>query len=253
IGYRNPPRTNPDQPIDGDLAGVQHLGFAAFDCAGGQFQRRLDRNDLVCVVSEADHASRVRRTRPEWADEQDQDQESCSWQIVVRRHHTSFPKKQGDFPPRPEPSLGELCPAKNLRRKYSWPPDLFHFTPVTVGPQGVGGTGVRWGNNLSTNRLSSCRRQPPRHSTRLTRPSRIALVCRLRIGYVPPTSFGQPGLQLLEWELKRPETGTMSGPRLLITMGDVAGIGPEIIAKAWPELVARGWPVVVGDPAWLRR
>ena len=25
-------------------------------------------------------------------------------------------------------------------------------------------------------------------------------------------------------------------PRLLITMGDVAGIGPEIIARAWPTL-----------------
>src|SRR5262245_8033071 len=26
-------------------------------------------------------------------------------------------------------------------------------------------------------------------------------------------------------------------PRLLITMGDVAGIGPEVLAKAWPELI----------------
>jgi 4-hydroxythreonine-4-phosphate dehydrogenase len=41
-------------------------------------------------------------------------------------------------------------------------------------------------------------------------------------------------------------------PRLLITMGDVAGIGPEIIAKAWPELMAVCSPVVVGDPGWLR-
>src|SRR5687767_5207796 len=42
-------------------------------------------------------------------------------------------------------------------------------------------------------------------------------------------------------------------PRLLITMGDVAGIGPEIIARAWPELVRHASPVVVGDAAWLRR
>jgi 4-hydroxythreonine-4-phosphate dehydrogenase len=42
-------------------------------------------------------------------------------------------------------------------------------------------------------------------------------------------------------------------PRLLITLGDVAGIGPEIVARAWPELVALGRPVVVGDPLWLRR
>jgi 4-hydroxythreonine-4-phosphate dehydrogenase len=44
-----------------------------------------------------------------------------------------------------------------------------------------------------------------------------------------------------------------SRPLLLITMGDVAGIGPEIIARAWPELPALCRPVVVGDPAWLRR
>jgi 4-hydroxythreonine-4-phosphate dehydrogenase len=42
-------------------------------------------------------------------------------------------------------------------------------------------------------------------------------------------------------------------PRLLITMGDVAGIGPEIIAKAWPLLNDLCRPVVVGDPDWLRR
>src|SRR5262249_42248811 len=42
-------------------------------------------------------------------------------------------------------------------------------------------------------------------------------------------------------------------PRLLITMGDVAGIGPEIIAKAWPALADIGRPTVVGDPGWLRR
>jgi len=42
-------------------------------------------------------------------------------------------------------------------------------------------------------------------------------------------------------------------PRLLITLGDVAGIGPEIVAKAWPELNPLCTPVVVGDPLWLRR
>jgi 4-hydroxythreonine-4-phosphate dehydrogenase len=45
----------------------------------------------------------------------------------------------------------------------------------------------------------------------------------------------------------------MTLPRLLITMGDVAGIGPEIIARGWRELGAHCRPVVVGDPAWLRR
>lgn len=36
-------------------------------------------------------------------------------------------------------------------------------------------------------------------------------------------------------------------------MGDVAGIGPEIIARAWPELVKFCEPVVVGDADWLGR
>src|SRR5579864_8661684 len=36
-------------------------------------------------------------------------------------------------------------------------------------------------------------------------------------------------------------------------MGDVAGIGPEIIARAWPELCGFCRPVVVGDPIWMSR
>ncbi len=36
-------------------------------------------------------------------------------------------------------------------------------------------------------------------------------------------------------------------------MGDVAGIGPEIIARGWHDLQAICRPVVVGDPDWLRR
>jgi 4-hydroxythreonine-4-phosphate dehydrogenase len=42
-------------------------------------------------------------------------------------------------------------------------------------------------------------------------------------------------------------------PRLLITLGDVAGIGPEIVARAWPDLLSLCRPIVVGDPLWLRR
>jgi 4-hydroxythreonine-4-phosphate dehydrogenase len=42
-------------------------------------------------------------------------------------------------------------------------------------------------------------------------------------------------------------------PRLLITMGDVAGVGPEIIAAGWRDLHAHCRPIVIGDPAWLRR
>ncbi len=34
-------------------------------------------------------------------------------------------------------------------------------------------------------------------------------------------------------------------------MGDVAGIGPEVLARAWPGLLAVCQPIVVGDPGWL--
>ena len=44
----------------------------------------------------------------------------------------------------------------------------------------------------------------------------------------------------------------MPTPRLLITLGDVAGIGPEIVVKAWPSLVELCRPIVVGDVSWLR-
>ncbi|WP_088258525.1 4-hydroxythreonine-4-phosphate dehydrogenase PdxA [Fimbriiglobus ruber] len=45
----------------------------------------------------------------------------------------------------------------------------------------------------------------------------------------------------------------MNTPTLLITLGDVAGVGPEIVAKAWPRLFGLARPVVVGDPDWVRR
>jgi 4-hydroxythreonine-4-phosphate dehydrogenase len=41
-------------------------------------------------------------------------------------------------------------------------------------------------------------------------------------------------------------------PRLLITMGDAAGIGPEIIARGWPQLNGFCRPIVVGDLGRLR-
>jgi 4-hydroxythreonine-4-phosphate dehydrogenase len=34
-------------------------------------------------------------------------------------------------------------------------------------------------------------------------------------------------------------------------MGDVAGIGPEIVAKAWPKIVTLCEPVVIGDPTFV--
>jgi 4-hydroxythreonine-4-phosphate dehydrogenase len=41
-------------------------------------------------------------------------------------------------------------------------------------------------------------------------------------------------------------------PRLLLTLGDVAGIGPEVVAKAWVELQSICRPTVIGDVAWMR-
>jgi 4-hydroxythreonine-4-phosphate dehydrogenase len=42
-------------------------------------------------------------------------------------------------------------------------------------------------------------------------------------------------------------------PCLLITLGDVAGIGPEIVARSWSSLLPWCRPVVIGDPGWLRQ
>src|SRR5262249_33248752 len=44
-------------------------------------------------------------------------------------------------------------------------------------------------------------------------------------------------------------------PLVALTMGDVAGIGPEVIARGWadPRLHALARPLVIGDPDVLRR
>ncbi|MCS7015706.1 MAG: 4-hydroxythreonine-4-phosphate dehydrogenase PdxA [Gemmatales bacterium] len=42
-------------------------------------------------------------------------------------------------------------------------------------------------------------------------------------------------------------------PRILITLGDVAGIGPEIVLRGWPQLTQFCVPTVVGDVTSLRR
>lgn len=50
-------------------------------------------------------------------------------------------------------------------------------------------------------------------------------------------------------------SATESRPRLYLTLGDVAGIGPEIICKAWmrSDLHAICRPIVVGDAARVRQ
>ncbi len=42
-------------------------------------------------------------------------------------------------------------------------------------------------------------------------------------------------------------------PLLLVTPGDVAGVGPELIVRAWQNLIKHCYPVVVGDLNWMRR
>lgn len=57
--------------------------------------------------------------------------------------------------------------------------------------------------------------------------------------------------------MDEPTTTSPSGARPLIalTMGDAAGVGPEVIARAWtdPQLHATQRPFVIGDPQVLRR
>jgi 4-phospho-D-threonate 3-dehydrogenase / 4-phospho-D-erythronate 3-dehydrogenase len=50
-------------------------------------------------------------------------------------------------------------------------------------------------------------------------------------------------------------TSTPPLPKLALTMGDVAGIGPEVIVRALSDLRCRQWcrPVVVGHPRILQR
>lgn len=45
----------------------------------------------------------------------------------------------------------------------------------------------------------------------------------------------------------------MRRPRLAVTCGDVAGIGPEIIVRGWSELIRHGEIIVFGDVGWLER
>ena len=47
----------------------------------------------------------------------------------------------------------------------------------------------------------------------------------------------------------------MNRPRIGITMGDPAGVGPEVVMKALahPEVYARSRPLVIGDTRRLER
>ena len=64
--------------------------------------------------------------------------------------------------------------------------------------------------------------------------------------------FGYGSLAALS--KRRTSTEAMTTrPLLLITLGDVAGIGPEIVARSWLDLLPLCRPVVVGDPPWMRR
>src|SRR6266576_3188029 len=71
------------------------------------------------------------------------------------------------------------------------------------------------------------------------------------IGVVPHVANPFPACIVRVDQRERRTSVTNNLPRLLITMGDVAGIGPEIIARAWPGLLKVCEPIVVGDSRWL--
>src|SRR6516164_3943986 len=58
-----------------------------------------------------------------------------------------------------------------------------------------------------------------------------------------------------EGDVGRTMKATRDLPLVGLTMGDVAGVGPEVIARAWldPALHALARPVVLGDPGVLER
>src|SRR3954470_2248257 len=57
------------------------------------------------------------------------------------------------------------------------------------------------------------------------------------------------------WEDGVPMLASGERPRVAVTMGDVAGIGPEVIARAWSDPVLHQLcsPLVIGDPDVLRK
>ena len=61
-----------------------------------------------------------------------------------------------------------------------------------------------------------------------------------------------PGRPKGEYRRAQPEGNPMTAPVLLLTMGDAAGIGPEIVVRAFAAGQAEGC-VVVGDVGVLRR
>lgn len=77
----------------------------------------------------------------------------------------------------------------------------------------------------------------------LARAARLPLLC-LKAG-----GFGNANTLLHAVQALERETTRMKRPVIAITMGDAAGVGPEIIMKALarPEVHARLRPVVVGD------
>lgn len=68
---------------------------------------------------------------------------------------------------------------------------------------------------------------------------------------------GRPGIPGRLFSLENPtalRTVSMeSRPLLALTMGDPAGIGPEVIAKAFQKLPHSLNAIVIGDAAWMRR
>src|SRR5271166_4355750 len=71
-------------------------------------------------------------------------------------------------------------------------------------------------------------------------------------------SMDQPATTRVPRSRNRTDTlmpATDNRPRVALTMGDVAGVGPEVIAQAWsdPTLHRLCQPLVIGDPDVLRK
>ena len=77
----------------------------------------------------------------------------------------------------------------------------------------------------------------------------LALAARLPLLCLKAGGFGNANTLLHAVQALERETKRMKRPVIAVTMGDAAGVGPEIIMKALarPEVHARLRPVVVGD------
>src|SRR5439155_4385534 len=131
---------------------------------------------------------------------------------------------RGCWVPRPYPRRWDFHRGRAKRKRANAMP--IAAAPICGRPAAKLG---RFNLLLFPSRRFAMTEHPSLGPTRRHRPLRAASLECLRAPWIPPGD-------------------EMSArPRLLLTMGDVAGIGPEVIARAWPALQGFCRPVVVGD------